>query len=164
MSLREALERDTKNLTPGHTGEFLARRLLMRGRLLRVFAITAGLLAISLPLFAHHGNSNFDSGKKITMKGTVSEWFWANPHCFLKFDVTDAGGNVVHWVAETSNPPDMINRGWSKLSLKPGDQVTVTVEPVKNGSPIGRVLQVVLPNGQILGTGGAAPGEASPKP
>ena len=70
----------------------------------------------------------------------------------------------MHWVAETSNPPDMINRGWSKLSLKPGDQVTVTVEPVKNGSPIGRVLQVVLPNGQILGTGGAAPGEASPKP
>jgi len=132
----------------------------MRGRLLPIFAITAGLLAVSLPLFAHHGNSNFDSGKKVTMKATVSEWFWANPHCFLKFDVKDADGNVVHWVAETSNPPDMINRGWSKLSFKPGDQVTVTVEPVKNGNPIGRVLQVVLPNGQILGTGGAAPGEA----
>ena len=118
------------------------------------------LLVTAKPLFAHHGNAAFDESRKVTVKATVTEWFWANPHCFLKFDAKDDKGNVVHWVAETSNPPDMINRGWSKLSFKPGDQVTVTVEPVKNGNPIGRVLQVVLPNGQILGTGGAAPGEA----
>lgn len=137
----------------------------MRSRLFRVCAITAGLLAVSLPLFAHHGTSNFDSGKKITMKATVSEWFWANPHCFLKFDVTDDNGNVVHWIAETSNPPDMINRGWNRLSFKPGDQVTVTIEPVKNGNPVGRVLQVVLPTGQTLSTGGVAPGAGGgPKP
>ena len=137
----------------------------MRCKLLAVFAVAIGLLVVSLPLFAHHGASNFDAGKKVTLKGTVTEWFWANPHCFLKFDVKDDSGNVAHWVAETSNPPDMVNRGWSRQSLKPGDQVTVTVEPVKNGSPLGRVLQVVLPNGQTLGTGGAAPGTAAaPKP
>ena len=95
------------------------------------------------------------------MKGTVTEWFWANPHCFLKFDVQDESGQVVHWVAETSNPPDMINRGWTKYSFKAGDLVTVTLEPVKNGAPNGRVLQVVLPDGKTLGTGGGgtpAPG------
>jgi hypothetical protein len=126
-----------------------------------VFAAALCLLIVSVPLAAHHGSAVFDVGKKATMKGTVTEWFWANPHCFLKFDVQDENGQVVHWVAETSNPPDMINRGWTKYSFKAGDLVTVTLEPVKNGAPNGRVLQVVLPDGKTLGTGGGgtpAPG------
>jgi hypothetical protein len=101
---------------------------------------------------AHHGNVAFDTSKKFTLKAIVTEWFWANPHCFLKFDAQDEKGNVVHWVAETSNPSDMSNLGWSIRSFKPGDQVTVTVTPVRNGRPVGRVLQVVLANGQTLGT------------
>ena len=69
----------------------------------------------------------------------------------------------MHWVAETSNPPDMINHGWSKSSLKVGDQVTVTVIPVKNGKPIGRIAAVVLPNGQTLDGGfGAISDQAGP--
>jgi hypothetical protein len=72
-------------------------------------------------------------------------------HCWLKFDAKDDKGNVVHWVAETNNLADMMERGWSMHTFKPGDQVTVTVEPVKNGNPAGRVLEVVLPNGQTLG-------------
>ena len=113
----------------------------------------AGLLLVAVPVLAHHGNAAFDPSKRVTMKGTVTEWFWANPHCFLQFDVKDESGNVVHWVAETSNPPDMINHGWSKSSLKVGDQVTVTVIPVKNGKPIGRIAAVALPNGQTLDGG-----------
>ena len=111
-----------------------------------------GLLLIAVPLFAHHGNSNFDIDKKLTLKATVTEWVWANPHCWLKFDATDDKGTVVHWIAETSNPADMTNLGWSKQVFKPGDRVTVTLQPVKNGQPIGRVMQVVLANGQTLGT------------
>ena len=134
----------------------------MKGTFLMVIALSACTSIASVPVFAHHGNAAFDTGKRLIMKGTVTDWFWANPHCFLRFDVTDDSGQVVHWVAETSNPPDMVNRGWSKQSFKPGDQVTVTVEPVKNSRPIGRVLQVVLPNGQTLGTGGGgAPGPAA---
>jgi hypothetical protein len=114
-------------------------------------ALFVGLLIASAPLFAHHGNAAFDTAKTVTVKATVTEWFWANPHCFLKFDAADDKGNVVHWVAETSNPPDMINRGWSKRSYMPGDKVTVTMMTVKNGQPIGRIRQVVLGNGQILG-------------
>lgn len=118
-----------------------------------VIFLGAVSLITAAPLFAHHGNSNFDIGKKLDLKGTVTEWIWANPHCWLKFDATDEKGNVVHWIAETSNPADMSNLGgWSKNVFKPGDHVTVTLQPVKNGQPIGRVLQVVLANGQTLGT------------
>lgn len=123
----------------------------MRVKFLPLFALAVGALIFSVPLFAHHGNAAFDAGKKVTLKGTVTEWVWANPHCWLKFDVKDDKGNVAHWVAETNNAPDMIERGWSKRSFTPGDEVTVTVEPVKNGNPVGRVLEVVLPNGQTLG-------------
>lgn len=126
-----------------------------------------GLLLISIPLSAHHGNSAFDNTKTLTLKGTVTEWVWANPHCWLKFDATDDKGNVVHWVAETSNPPDMVNRGWARSSFKPGDEITVTLTPVKTGQPVGRVNKVVLPNGQELSAGGAPPpkpADNSPKP
>ena len=134
----------------------------MKANFLIVFVLSACTSIVSMPVFAHHGNAAFDTGKKLTMKGTVTAWFWANPHCFLQYDVKDESGQTIHWVAETSNPPDMVNRGWSKQSFKPGDQVTVTVEPVKNGRPMGRVLQVVLPNGQTLGTGGGGtPGAAA---
>jgi hypothetical protein len=117
-----------------------------------VVLLGLAFLVTVAPLFAHHGNSNFDIDKKLTMKATVTEWVWANPHCWLKFDTTDEKGNVAHWIAETSNPADMTNLGWSRQNFKPGDHVTVTLQPVKNGAPIGRVMQVVLANGQILGT------------
>jgi len=110
--------------------------------------VLSALLIAAIPLFAHHGNAAFDVGKRVTVKGTVTDWVWANPHCWLKFDAKDDKGNPVHWVAETNNAPDMIERGWSKNTFKPGDEVTVTVEPVKNGNPVGRVVGVVLQNGQ----------------
>ncbi len=125
-------------------------------------AAILGLLLLSMPLLAHHGSAAFDMGRKVTMKGTVTEWVWANPHCFLKYDVADANGSVVHWVAETSNPPDMINSGWSKQSLSPGDQITITVEPVKNGRPAGHLLEVILPNGKTLSAWGGVNRKAIP--
>ena len=124
----------------------------MKNRLIAVLFTAAGVLVAAAPLFAHHGAASFDTSKQLTMKVTVTEWYWANPHCFLKFDAQDEKGNLVHWVAETSNPSDMSNLGWSIRSFKPGDKVTVTVTPVKNGRPVGRVLQVVLANGRTLGT------------
>ena len=122
----------------------------MRNKIMVLFAATVGLLVASVPVSAHHGSAAFDAGKQVVMKGTVTRWVWANPHCFLSYDVRDEGGNPTHWVVETSNPPDMINRGWSKETFKPGDEVTVTVEPVKSGKPVGRLLEVVLPNGKTL--------------
>ena len=118
-----------------------------------MFAVAVALI-VSAPLLGHHANAVFDVGKKITMKGTVTEWFWANPHCLLRFDVTDDNGQVVHWVAETQAPPNIIPFGWSKQSFKAGEEITLTLEPVKNGQPLGRLLQVVFANGKTLAVGG----------
>ena len=98
----------------------------MRNRLIRTLGVALGLLIVSVPLFAHHANAVFDVGKRITVKGTVTEWFWANPHCLLRLDVKDDRGNVVHWIAETQAPPNMIPFGWSKRSFTPGEEVTLT--------------------------------------
>jgi len=116
---------------------------------LLLWALFAGL--VSTPIFAHHGNAAFDVGKKLELKGTVTEWVWSNPHCWLKFDVKDESGKTVNWVTETTNSADMMERGWSRLTFKAGDQITVTLEPVKSGAPVGRLQSVVLPNGKTLG-------------
>ena len=128
----------------------------MRKTRVTVFAAAVALLIVSGPMLAHHANAVFDVGKRVTVKGTVTEWFWANPHCLLRLDVKNDNGQVVHWVAETQAPPNMIPFGWSKQSFMAGDQVTVTIEPVKNGQPLGRILQAVLPDGKTL-VAGAAP-------
>jgi uncharacterized protein DUF6152 len=134
---------------------------------LTAFCMAAGLLAATASGVAHHGAATFDTGKELVMQGTVTEWVWSNPHCFLKFDVKDQGGTVRSWVVETSNPPDMVNRGWTRRSFKPGEAVTVTVEPVKSGNPVGRLLQVAFADGRILSSRGpvapAALGEGVPR-
>ena len=122
----------------------------MKNRLKMIFLPALGLLMFSAALFAHHGNAAFDTNSRVTVKATITEWVWVNPHCFLKFDAKDDKGEVEHWVAETANPSDMVNLGWSKQTFKPGDLVTVTMMRAKNGKPIGRVQQVVLANGQTL--------------
>jgi Family of unknown function (DUF6152) len=131
----------------------------MRNRLMRTLAATVGLLIVSVPLFAHHGAAQFDVGKKITVKGTVTEWFWSNPHCFLRFDAAGADGQVVHWAVETQSGPNILPQGFSKQTFKVGDEVTVTLEPVKNGRPMGRLLRVVLPDGAALPLGAGDAGQ-----
>src|SRR6195256_2020811 len=124
--------------------------IAMRKSAIRVFAVAAGLLSGSMPLFAHHGTAVLDTSKTLTMKGTVTEWDWSNPHCLLQFDIKNESGQVVHWIAETQNPAKMVNAGWRKVSFKPGDEVTITLVPAKNGQPFGQINLVVLPNGETL--------------
>ena len=128
----------------------------MRHRLLTVFTVALAFSIVPAPLAAHHSTAVFDAGKRVTVTGTVTEWFWANPHCLLSLDVKDGNGQVVHWAAETQAPPNMIPFGWSKQSFKPGDEVTITVEPARSGRPVGRLLRVVFPDGRVLVPGGSA--------
>jgi hypothetical protein len=123
--------------------------------------VVAAPLMFPMPLAAHHGGASFDVGKEVTLKGTVSEWIWSNPHCFLKIDVKDASGSVTRWVVETQNPTTMTQGGWSRRTFAPGDEVTVTLEPYKNGAPIGLVRSVILADGRKLGAGG---GGGAPRP
>ena len=121
----------------------------MRNMILAV-STAVGVLLVSVPLAAHHGAAALDTGKQMTLKGTVTEWIWSNPHCFLQFEAKDDTGSVRNWAVETQNPTTMTQRGFSRTSFKAGDEVTVILEPVKNGQPIGRLLTVVLPGGQKL--------------
>ena len=106
------------------------------------------ILAAPFSVAAHHGAASFDTAVEVTLKGTVTEWQWFNPHCFLKFDVKGDDGTVKNWAVEAGNPTDMTKRGWSRLSFKPGDQVTVTLQPVKTGAPVGRIRTVALADGK----------------
>lgn len=142
---------------------FLEIRAMNR-RSSAVFTAVVSMLAVSIPLAAHHGAASFDVGKELVLKGVVTEWTWANPHCFLKFDAKDETGMVRSWAVETQNPTDMTKRGWRRNSFKPGDEVTVTLEPVKNGAPVGRVRSVVLANGETLSAGGPPPGAGAAAP
>ena len=122
----------------------------MTNKLATISLMAIGLLTISVPVFAHHGTAAFNTEKTITMKASVTQWYWANPHCFLRFDYKNDKGEAEHWVVETSNPPDMTNKGWSRNTMKVGDEITVTLWPVKNGKPLGRLSEILLPNGQTL--------------
>ena len=134
----------------------------MRKIFFSVSFAAAGLLLLSFPVIAHHGAAALDTGKEITLKGSVTEWIWSNPHCFLKFDAKDDTGTVRNWAVETQNPTTMTLRGWLRTSFKFGDEVTVTVEPVKNGQPVGRILSVILPSGQKLIAANATTPESTP--
>ena len=122
----------------------------MRNKLVGISMAAVCSFIFSAPLAAHHGTAGYDMDKQLVMKASVTDWLWANPHCFLTFDTTDDKGATVRWSAEVSNPVDMTKRGWTKHILNPGDQVTVTVRPAKNGAPVGQLLKVVLPSGQTL--------------
>ena len=119
----------------------------------RAFVAAAIAVLTSTTLAAHHGNASFDTSKQLTLKGTVTEWIWANPHCFLKIDATDDTGSVRNWALETQNPTAMTQHGWSRKAFNIGDQVTVVLEAVKNGAPIGRIVKITLANGSTLSAG-----------
>lgn len=108
------------------------------------------VITLSTATSAHHGAATFDTANEITLKGTVTEWTWFNPHCFLKFDVKDASGAARNWAVEAGNPTDMSKRGWTRMMMKPGDEVTVTLQPVKTGAPVGRIMKLVLADGREL--------------
>lgn len=109
----------------------------MRNKLAAISFAVVGLLAVSVPLFAHHGGASYDTSKTVTVKGTVTDYIWANPHVFVKLDVKDDSGNTVHWIVEAQNPVSMMQIGWSKNTFKPGDEVEIDAMPAKNGNPVG---------------------------
>jgi hypothetical protein len=129
----------------------------VKARCLGAAFIFVCVVVMSTAVASHHGTASFDTSKDLTLKGTVTEWIWANPHCFLKFDAMDETGTARNWAVEVSNPTDMTKRGWARLSFKVGDVVTVNLQPVKNGAPIGRLRSVVLPDGSTLTAMGAPP-------
>jgi hypothetical protein len=124
--------------------------MAMKPKSIALPTVLVGLLLVSAPLFAHHGGVAYETGKRITLKGTIAAFEWTNPHSQVHLDVTDEKGNVVHWNFETQPPTILVHAGWNRNSLKPGDQVTLIATPAKNGSPIGLLSKVIMANGEEL--------------
>ena len=131
-----------------------------------VLALIAGLAA-SIAAFAHHGTGvSYDASNPVTLKATVTEFRYANPHPQLYFDVTDAKGEVVHWSGEFyPNPAQLIQGGWgrkrSETALAYGTKITITLAPSRAGTPVGAILTLLNEKGEaIMGVAGGGPGEA----
>src|SRR5579884_3728588 len=103
-------------------------------------------LAGATASFAHHGGASYDGTKQVTLKGTVTEFDFVNPHTQIYFDVKEDQGNVVHWSCEALSPGKLTRSGWKRDSVKPGEEVTITLAPAKTGAPIGLLRKLVLPD------------------
>lgn len=118
---------------------------------LNFLGAVAVLLLVGIPLWAHHGNASYDNDNPVTIKGAVTEFAWTNPHVQIYLDVKDDKGKVVHWSVETLSPGKLVRAGWTKDSVKVGDQISITLIPAKSGAPVGFLHKLVLSSGEELG-------------
>ena len=124
-------------------------------RRFRIAAVTTGVL-ISLmatcgPAFAHHSGAMFDVSRKVDISGTIVDFNWSNPHANFKVNVDKPGGTSEVWAVEMNSPNNLVREGWKRTTLKAGDKVTVTVRPLRDGTPGGQYVSIVLADGKVLG-------------
>jgi hypothetical protein len=112
--------------------------------------VLTALLAVCLPAFAHHGGAAYDAKNPLTLKGTVTDFKFINPHVQIYFDAPDEQGNPVHWNCESIDPAMLMRQGWTHDILKPGDKITITGNPAKSGAKVMVLRNLVLANGTQL--------------
>ena len=114
----------------------------------------AGLAIASLwlasPLAAHHSMTGFDRQHPVTLTGTVKNFSWQNPHCYIELDVAGKNGEVVTWNVEMTAPGYLVRAGWKKSDVKPGDKVSVVAAPLLNGQPGALFESITLADGEKL--------------
>jgi Family of unknown function (DUF6152) len=117
-----------------------------------ISAPALAFLALCIPAFAHHGTAAYDYSKTLNVKATITGFKWSNPHCQIEFDFKDDTGASQHWIIEAFNPAMLRRDGWTqgRETFKPGDEVTISFHPAKNGMNVGILDKAVLANGQIV--------------
>lgn len=113
-----------------------------------IAALLTALLASSAG--AHHSAAVFDGTKMLTLKGVVKEFQWTNPHCWIQLQVEDEK-SAEEWGIELYSPGILSRKGWHPTSLRPGDKITVTVHPLRDGSVGGNLVTLLGPNSQRIG-------------
>jgi hypothetical protein len=115
-------------------------------------AVLAGtLFGVTITAFAHHSFAMFDRDKEVTLTGTVREFQWTNPHAFIEMDVPDPKvGTSEKWSIELNSPNNLTRQGWKSSMLKPGDKISLTMNPLRDGKKGGLFVSVVLPDGKVI--------------
>jgi hypothetical protein len=113
------------------------------------YALVVLLIGCGLA-FAHHSSVMFDNQKEITVKGIVKEFNFENPHVSIMISVTDEKGVTKDWSFEAASVRGMAQAGWRRSTLKPGDSVTITGHPLRDGRPGAQLVQAVLGDGTVL--------------
>ena len=111
-----------------------------------------GLALAGMPVAAHHSMAMFDNQKKVTVSGTVRQFQWTNPHAYIQLVAKDSSGRDVEWSMEMGAPMYLYARGWRPSTLKAGQRVTITINPLRNGRPGGVVRDVTGADGKAIGT------------
>ena len=123
-------------------------------------AVLLGFLSVSSPALAHHGAAAYDRTVTLTLKATVTEFTFRNPHILISFDADDQG-KVVHWVAEGGSSSGLARRGWTRKTLNVGDQITLVGNPAKGmegkDMRVMALTRVILANGQVVGQDSLTP-------
>ena len=102
-------------------------------------------------LFAHHGRgAAFDMTKQVSLKGTVSEVLWRNPHVRISIDVKGEDGKVTTWSFENSGTTNLAQAGYSRNTLKVGEEVTAVFNPGRNGTPVGVIIKFITADGKEI--------------
>jgi hypothetical protein len=135
----------------------------MRQRSAVLIALLAATLATASPSRAHHSGAGVDRSRTVTVSGVVKDFRWTNPHSWIDLEVADAKGAVTLWSVEMNPPPFLIRAGWRSSTLKAGDKVSVTLNPIRDGSPGGIFVSVTLPDGKVLGGRAGGPPAAPAK-
>ena len=115
--------------------------------------LTAALLLIPARGTAHHGWAAFSSGPEMTLRGTVKDFHFVNPHSVVEFEVRDEKGKLHVWEGELGSRSNLLPRGWAPTAVEIGEKITITGYPAKNGSYALRVTRIVLSNGKELKPG-----------
>lgn len=126
----------------------------------KMLSIAAALAAIGVePAFAHHSGAMFDNEKTLVLEGQVKEFQWTNPHSWLQVLVKDPQGKQVEWSLEMGSPAQITPRGIRYGVFKPGDKVTVSLHPMRDGSAGGNFMHAVMADGRTIGLRAAAPAQ-----
>ncbi|HTV77549.1 MAG TPA: DUF6152 family protein [Steroidobacteraceae bacterium] len=120
-------------------------------RVIRSAAAAIVAVLFSTPAYVHHSGAMFDLTRELKISGTIAEFNWSNPHANFKVVVVGADGISQNWAIEMNSPNNLVREGWKRTTIKAGDKVTVTIRPMRDGTPGGQYVSIVLPDGQTLG-------------
>jgi hypothetical protein len=134
--------------------------VMHRMRVVLVAALVVG--AAPHTAAAHHSTAMFESEKRVTLSGTITDFQWTNPHAWIQVAVAGADGKTADWSFECGSPNTLSGQGWKPSTLKRGDPVTIVANPMKDGTSAGLMYTVTLADGRVLGPGAQAAAPSQP--